>query len=219
MTATRSRRAFEKPSGLILVLVAAAGVTLQFVASGRPLHDLTYFTILSALLLGVSTAASLSARRRQTLALIRGAATVGTVVSGLVYAVAIAPGESAGQGPWLWSDPLAAVASLTLHALLPVLAVVVFARAVRPLLPDLPPWKLAAAWTIWPTLWALGIGLGQSVGLLRVPYRFLDQSEVGLAAVLVAVAAMVVLCLGLGWGLLRLSSLRVQTSPRCSHQK
>ena len=214
MSAQESGAALRLP--VWLVVIAGLGVTLQFVATGDPLLDLTYFTILSALLLGGSTAVSvlpsLSAQARQRVALIRGAATVGSVVSGLVYAVAIAPGESAGSGPWLWQDPLAAAASLVLHALLPVIAVLVFAMSVRPALPVVAAWKIAALWTIWPTLWAVLIGLGDGMGILRVPYRFLDQGEVGSASVVIAVVGMVVLCLGLGWALLRWA--KVPTSAR-----
>lgn len=199
---------------LVVVAVVVAGVLTQMAASGRPGDDLVYFTVQSALLLGVSTALALTPRLRDSrvLALVRGAATVGSVVSGGVYAVAIAPGE--GTGRWLLDEPLAAVASTLQHLVLPVLAVLLLRREVLPQLRAVvrgswtvpsPP-ATAALWAAWPLFWAVQVSLLGVLDIARIPYPFLDPAIVGTTRVLVLDTVLLVVFWVVG--------LLVQMAPR-----
>ncbi|WP_146197114.1 Pr6Pr family membrane protein [Serinibacter arcticus] len=183
-----------------LVAVALAGVAAQMLATGRPLVDLVYFTVQSALLLALGTALALVPRLRGSTALatVRGAATVGSVLAGVVYALAIAPGE--GQGRWLLDEPVAAVASVLQHLVLPVLAVVVLRRDVlaRSPRPFAAVARRASVWIVWPACWAIGMGLLITLGAATLPYPFLDPSVVGTPRVLVSGAILLAVLWSLG---------------------
>ena len=162
----RARR-HDSRLALILIAVACCGVLAQTISTGRPLLDLTYYTVQSALLLALTTALGLVPRLRTTtaLAIVRGAATVGSVVAGIIYTVAIAPGE--GDGRWLLDEPLAAVGSTLQHLVLPILGIVVLRREVIGVLRGWRPGVLASLWLMWPLAWALVLAVLRGVAGVR----------------------------------------------------
>lgn len=189
---TRSQR----PLRALMVAVVAV-VVVGFVAqvlSTDPRSPLVYFTVLNALALaGVTVVGGLWARRAGAAApgvvqtgheVARLTFATGAVFAGLVYWVLIAPRE--GGERWLLDSPAALVAAVALHGVLPIVAVV-YLRAV-----DTPERILARrsrdsaiAWTlIWPAGWGLVAIQLSALGLVAIPYPFLDVSTRGWLAVL-----------------------------------
>ena len=134
--------------------VVAAGIVIalaaQFVhgANGsilRTVNFFSYFTVLSNLLL-VVTFAALAARpaldASPRFLVLRGTAALAMIITGIVYAVLLAPAAADVDVNLAWVD-------LVVHTIAPVLAMVDW--LVDP--PPRRPWPIAATWLIFPLVW------------------------------------------------------------------
>lgn len=162
----------------------AAGVTCQFVQHTDPVFPLAYFTVDSAALAAIL--ASIGIRRRvesDAVAAMRGAATVGVMFSGLVYASVIAPASPTGAWFQPWDDPWVRGATVLMHGVGPVLVTADFLTHPYPDAALRRPWTTAVRWCWWPLLYLGTMVPLEQIGLARIPYAFLQPPQVGVLTV------------------------------------
>ncbi len=189
----------------VTVLVGLTGVVSQAVQHTDPTFFLAYFTVDSVLLLALVLTVGLVRPLGGVLSAVRGAAVVGVLVSGLVYATVIVPTSSAGS--WLLpSDPWSSAATLLMHGVTPVLAV----------LDDLTHqhqeatprgWVWVSRSVLWPFAYLVVVGGLALVGVGRVPYSFLQPATMGWGTVILATPAIVILTIVLAWAVLGLRTI------------
>ncbi|WP_370333600.1 Pr6Pr family membrane protein [Mycolicibacterium hippocampi] len=163
------------------------GVTCQFLQKTDPRFPLVYFTVWSGILAGVIAIAGV--RRYSRLELPRVSAAVGVVVSGVIFAVVIAPATATGTWFQPWDDLAVRIANVLLHGVAPVL--VVTDLILRPPTQRLSRW-LGAAYG-WPMLYFIAIATSAMAVPYAMPYAFLSPQDVGWPTVLGAVAASIAL--------------------------
>lgn len=168
-----------------LLAVAVLGLVAQVLKTEDPRSPLVYFTVLNALGVVVTFTAGVvpGSRRRLLPALARFTVTTGAVVAGIVYVTLIAPQE--GGSTWLLTQPMALVATLALHIGVPILAVLGLRRLgdAATVRNRIKPAGAVALSLLWPLGWgALALSL-DALGLVLVPYGFLDPAQVGWAGV------------------------------------
>lgn len=185
------------------VVVLVAAVVCQLVQRTDPTFALAYFTVCSALLLAVVLVVCEGRPGVVALELTRGAATVGVLVSALVYATVIAPASETGGWFAPHDDVPVRIATVLLHGVGPFLAVADFllhplgAGAVRsPGDRSVLRLRTAGLWLLWPASYLVGMVVVQVAGLGQVPYPFLQVDTAGdlppaLGAALVLLVAMV----------------------------
>ena len=176
-----------------------AGVICQFLQRTDPTPPLTYFTVWSAVLATLVLSAGAATRHLRRLAYLRGAATVGTLVSALVFALAIAPATPTGTWFQPHDDMAVRLANVLLHGVGPALAAICFLY--QPL-DATRPWTQALSWCWWPVGYLLTMYSLQAAGVARVPYPFLDPGRSSGAAIAAAILGLSGLCLVLGRALL-----------------
>lgn len=179
------------------------GVVAQLLQHTDPKPVLTYFTVWSAILGAASLAVAAARRGADVPLLVRGAATVGCVVSALVFATVIAPATPTGTWYQPWDDPWVRTATTLMHGIGPALILLDF---VTTPVQEARPWRRTLTWTAWPLLYIV-VTLGrQSMGGPPVPYPFLDPAQTSTPAVLGAVVALTVVFLVVGRLLLLFTS-------------
>lgn len=175
----------------------------QLVQHTDPKPALTYFTVWSAILGAASLAVAAARRDAGVPLLVRGAATVGCIVSALIFATIIAPATPTGTWYQPWDDPWARTATTLMHGIGPALILLEF---VTTPVQEARPWRRTMTWTAWPLLYIL-VALGhQALGGPPVPYPFLNPAQTSTPAVLGAVVALTLLFLVVGRLLLLLTS-------------
>ena len=147
----------------------------------RAANFFSYFTVLSNLLL-VVTFAALAVRpeldRSPRFLVLRGTAALAMIITGLVYAVLLAPAAADVDVNLKWVD-------VVVHTIAPILALVDW-------LADPPPrrpWPIAATWLIFPLVW-LPYTIIRGPIVDWYPYPFLDPD-------LESAGSIVVTCLGI----------------------
>jgi hypothetical protein len=175
----------------------------QLVQHTDPKPALTYFTVWSALLGAVALAVAATRRGAHVPLLVRGAATVGCLVSALIFATVIAPATPTGTWYQPWDDPWARTATTLMHGVGPALILLDFVTTpVR----EARPWRRTLTWTVWPLAY-LVVTLGhQALGGPPVPYPFLDLAQTSTPAVLGAIAALTLVFVVVGRLLLLVAS-------------
>lgn len=174
-------------------LTLATAVVFQFLQSTDPTFPTLYFTVDSAILMAVVLAASL-ARRSPSLDVVRGAATIGVIVSGLIYAAVIAPNST--NGTWFapWDDTMVRTSTVLLHGIGPFLAIADFLTHDYPAAST---HKTIALWCTWPLAYIVAITSLAAVGIGHVPYVFLNPQTgggaLGVAGAMTAMMAIVAL--------------------------
>jgi hypothetical protein len=182
--ASLEQRRGERLLMAITALAAGAGLILQLwltlshrVDGVAPtaVRYLSYFTIVSNLMVLAASAHAVFGDPAGWLArpAVRGAIVVYIVVTGVVYAVMLAPNLPPPQGLFAWTNRF-------LHHVTPIAYPLVWlihgerGRLV---------WSDAARWLIVPLVyfgWTLGRGAWSS----EYPYAFVDVTQLGMAAVL-----------------------------------
>jgi hypothetical protein len=155
----------------------------------------SYFTVLSNILL---TVCFVALALRPTLArhvrflTLRGTATVAIVMTGLVYAVLLAPASADVDVSLRWVD-------FVIHTLAPIVGLADW-------LVDRPPGRIAlatsASWLVFPVVWLVYTMIrGAVTGWYPYPFLDPDRESVGsiVATCLVITAVFVVLAAGLSW--------------------
>lgn len=193
-------------------LTLAVGVGCQFVQRTDPAAPLTYFTVDSAILL---VAALLLATLRPGWSWVdglRGAATVGTTLSAIVFAAVIAPASETGTWIQPHDDLAVRAANILLHGAGPVLALADYLLAPRRQAGGALRSGVRAA--LWPLAYLLVMLPLDLAGVAAIPYAFLDFRAAGVAPVLGAAAGLLVVVIGLGAGLhaLHLATARARAS-------
>lgn len=185
--------------GLTLVAIVAQAMYLQMSGVFNPFNYLGYFTNLSNILAGLILLISawyLAKSRRPSVKddLIRGAATLYMVITGLVY-ITLLSGEDLGLlMPWV---------NIVTHIILPLYVLADW-------LYQPPRNKLSlthvAAWLIWPVVY-VGYTLVRGSMTGWYPYPFLDPSQTGgYAGVALYGLAILVAFLAIGWLLTKLGN-------------
>ena len=180
-----------------------AGVVCQFVQHTDPTPPLAYFTVWSAIF-GALVLALAAFSAPSLPAAIRGAATVGCVVSGLIFAAVITPATPTGTWTQPGDDGWVRTANVMLHGIGPVLIAAEFAitpiRVTRP-------WCQAGLGCIWPAVYIVAAFSLQAADVTPVPYPFLNPSRSAPEMVAVAVVGLVGVFLVTGRILVAVNSL------------
>lgn len=183
-------------------LALGIGVIAQFIQLTDPTPPLAYFTVWSAIL-GTFTLALGAIRHRELSVTVRGAATIGCVISGVIFATVIAPATVTGTWFQPWDDDWSRTATVLMHGIGPVLIAADFiatpAQVTRP-------WRQAALCCAWPLVYIVTASAVQAAGGQPVPYPFLDPQHSPAALVILASALLTLFFLLIGRLLLLLSS-------------
>lgn len=205
MSATSSRpdvllsRPAQVLAGVVL-LVEVIGVVCQFAQTTDPTPPLTYFTVDCAILAAVAGAAALLKPAHPVAPWLRGTATTGVIVSGLIYALVIAPASPTGTWIQPWDDALVRISTIVLHGVAPPLMLAFYLTA--PVLARGARIAEAARWLVWPATYLTVMAAGAGVGVWTIPYPFLRPGDSGWPAVLGAVVGMTFILLVISLGLL-----------------
>jgi len=175
----------------------AVGVICQFLQHTDPVFPLAYFTIDSAILMTVVLSIP---NRGQWHDVVRGAATQGVILSGVVYAAVIVPGSKSGHWFAPHDDFYIRTANLLLHAIAPLLVIFDF------LAQDYPASSIAktiSQWMLIPLAYLIVMETLDVTGLVGMPYEFLRISGgAGLARFSLAILALLAVIAMLDWALL-----------------
>lgn len=172
--------------GAILLLVC--GVVAQFVQRTDPVFPMWYFTIDSAILATAVVAGSLLGSDRSRVPhWVAGGATVGVVLSAVVFAAVIAPASPSGGWFNAHDDMWARLATLLLHGAAPIAVVLAYATTPYTTRPS---WFHALQFLWWPLSYFIVITALAHLQLATVPYPFLDLSLNRWASVLGATAVL-----------------------------
>jgi hypothetical protein len=172
----------------------ASAVVAQFLQHTDATFPPLYFTVDSALLM--ATVLTLSLRRSESPALdvVRGAATIGVVVSGVIYATVIAPNSATGTWFAPWDDTLVRTSTVLMHGIGPFLAVADFLTHDYPAASTR---KTMAWWCAWPMAYFVAVTSLAAVGVGHIPYPFLRPQTgggiLGVAGAMVALTTLVAL--------------------------
>lgn len=190
--------------GLVIASLTT-GVVCQFVQDTDPTPPLAYYTIDSAIFAAAVLVLLLLIRAQPLshLQTIRGAATIGVLLSSVVYASVIAPASPNGSWFQPGDDSLVRVATVLLHGVGPILIIVDFLANPYP---TTRPWRTALAWCGWPVLYFCAITALQLAGVVRIPYEFLDARRYGTSAFILAAALLAVISILIGCSLLAIQS-------------
>ncbi|HUO37167.1 MAG TPA: hypothetical protein VMU34_04655 [Mycobacterium sp.] len=163
-------------------------VTCQFIQQTDPRFPLVYFTIWSALLAGLTAAATLWRPNWAWLVPARVATTVGVLVSAVIFAAVIAPATPTGTWFQPWDDGLVRAANVLAHGVAPVFVVVDLCTR--------RPWRRLSGWLAaayaWPLTYLAASSALVMFGVGPV-YPFLSPSQCGWSTVLMTIAALIVL--------------------------
>ncbi|WP_313535436.1 Pr6Pr family membrane protein [Arsenicicoccus bolidensis] len=189
------------PLAVLVMVVELVGIVCQFAQHTDSTPPLTYFTVDCAVLAVIAAAATLIRPEHRLTRWLRGTATTGVIVSGLIYALVIAPATPTGSWIQPWDDTLVRISTIVLHGVAPVLMLCFYLAdpvAVRgkELLVH------AASWLAWPAAYLIVISGGAALGAWTIPYPFLRPSESGWGPVLGAVVGMAVILFTVGVALL-----------------
>lgn len=207
------RHPFPNTSTIVRVstlVTLTSAVVLQFLQHTDPTFPLLYFTVDSAALMVLVLAMSLTGPRSSTVDEARGAATIGVVLSGMIYATVIAPNSATGTWFAPWDDLAVRTSTVLMHGIGPFLAVADFlthdyqSASTR---------KTIAWWCAWPLAYIVAITGLAAVGVGHVPYPFLSPltggGALGVAAAMTALTALAAL---LSYTLLRVRR-KVHATP------
>jgi hypothetical protein len=182
-----------------LLIVGALGWQFRWSADNSPTFSaanfFSYFTVLSNVLLAV-TFVALAVRpalsQHVPFLTLRGIATLGIIVTGLVYAILLAPVSADVDVTLRWVN-------FVVHTLAPLVGLVDW--LVDP--PSgRPPWVTMASWLAFPVVWLVYTTIRGAV-TDWYPYPFLDPGEESVGSIvatcLVITALFVILATGLSW--------------------
>lgn len=193
-------------------LVLLVGVVCQFIQHTDPTFPLLYFTIDSAILAGITFGLSALSTNDDWLASVRGTATVGVVVSGLIFATVIAPNTPTGTWIQPHDDYWVRTATILIHGVAPFLVMTAFLLLPGP---RRPMGVELRAWTWWPVTYLIVVTAVCTLGQIPMPYVFLRPSTVGWPVVVGAVIVLTAIITAIGAGILALhQSLRSRWSVR-----
>lgn len=211
-SAPPATRAAARVVRIATVVVAAVAVLCQFVQHTDPRFPLAYFTVDSVALLALALVVALVRPAGPKLALVRGAALVGVLVSSIVFSTVIAPHTSTGTWFQPWDDPWVRTSTVLMHAVTPVLALT--DDWLHPAERTAGTWSVVLRWMSWPLVYITVVGLLSLVAGTSLPYTFLQPSAVGAGTVVAAVAVMAALDVGAGWLVVAVRWLQSRTSGR-----
>jgi len=152
-------------------VVLVSGVACQFLQKTDPTFPLLYFTVDSALLLAAALVGAELRPQSLVTEEIRGATTVGVVLSGLIFTAVIAPATETGTWFQPHDDPWVRAAILLMHGIGPVLAVTDF--MLHPLRAAGRSWRVALRWCVWPLVYLVVVLPLDLAGIAEIPYPFL----------------------------------------------
>ncbi|GAA3457828.1 Pr6Pr family membrane protein [Dactylosporangium matsuzakiense] len=183
----------------LTALSAVSGIVALMVWNHGDLTSFVYFTVQSALIIA---AVSVVAVLREVPAWIRGAATLYSCITGIVYHALLANPSS----PFYQVDEGAhALHNLLLHTVTPILAAVTWLIVER----ERVRWWYAAAWLAYPLAY-LVFALVRGAFVHEYPYPFIDLNKLGALGVTetslgftVAFFLLGLLLIGVGVGLRR----------------
>lgn len=207
------RHAFPNTPTIVRVatlVTLTSAVMLQFLQHTDPTFPLLYFTVDSAALMVWVLAIGLTRPRSSTVDVARGAATVGVVLSGLIYATVIAPNSATGTWFAPWDDMAVRTSTVLMHGIGPFLAVADFLTHDYP---SASKRKTIAWWCAWPLAYVVTITGLAAVGVGHVPYTFLSpQTGGGARGVAAAMAVLTAIVALISYTLLRVRQ-KVHATP------
>lgn len=168
-----------------------------------PVNFFSYFTvesnIFAAVMLAVSATALITGRKYAHLDILRGAATLYMVTTGIVFSVLLSGLDPGVLTAVPWDNTV-------LHYIMPVVLLIDWIL-------DPPkariPLKKALLWLIYPIVYVVySLVRGHFVGWY--PYPFLDPSEDGYIAVAITAVCIAVFVSGLAWLLTRYPKIQTQ---------
>jgi hypothetical protein len=188
---------------IAIVVNQAAALLCQFVQHTDPRFPLLYFTVDSGAFAGAVALIAVVRPRLSSLPGLRAASAVGVLLSAVIFASVIAP--ATGTGTWIqpYDDYWVRTATILFHAVAPVLVTIDFVihgvprRRTRRIIY----WCL-----VWPLAYIIVMGGLAVLGLVGMPYPFLDPSNTGWGTVLGSVGSLSALILLLTSVLLALST-------------
>lgn len=173
-----------------IVVTQAVAVTCQFTQTTDPRFPLLYFTVDSAILAGAVAALTLLGMHGRCAMHTRLTATVGVLVSALVFAAVIAPATETGSWFQPHDDLPVRTATVLMHGVAPVLVTLdyVLRRNTHSI-------RSAVLWSYpWPLAYIGGvIVLALIFGPDMIPYPFLQPASVGWPTLAAAIAVLTVL--------------------------
>lgn len=191
------RHRFPNTSTIVRVatlVTLTSAVVLQFLQHTDATFPLLYFTVDSAVLMVLVLTVSLTRPRSSTMDVVRGAATIGVVVSGVIYATVIAPNSATGTWFAPWDDMVVRTSTVLMHGIGPFLAVADFLTHDYP---SVSTRKTIAWWCAWPMAYIFAVTTLAGVGIGHIPYPFLSPQTgggvLGVAAAMAALTAIVAL--------------------------
>lgn len=201
----------------LTVLVLLAGSTCQVIQHTDPTSPPLYFTWNSAVLLAVALLASTARPRSRVIAEVRGAATVGVLLSGLIFTTVIAPATETGTWFQPHDDWWVRAANVLLHGVGPVLALTDFTLTATAV-PGAAG-RVALRWCAWPLAYLAALVPLDLAGVGDIPYPFLRITGADdVLPVLGAVVVLLIVVLGFGVALVRLRRRFARTTPAPSAQ-
>ncbi|GAB4003688.1 hypothetical protein GCM10028772_08040 [Nocardioides ultimimeridianus] len=186
---------------------------LQFTQNTDPRFPLLYFTVDSAVLAATVLGANLLLRMDQAALLtrLRGTATLGVVMSAVIFALVIAPTP---EGGW-WqpgADLRVRAATLLLHGVAPLLMAADWVLHPHPSLRARG--CEAAVWLLWPVVYLIAISTLVRARVVDSPYPFLNPDPPPQFAA--AVSGLIVVFLGAALVLRRVAGFYAADLPRRS---
>lgn len=170
-----------------IVLTEAVAVLCQFIQDTDPRFPLVYFTVLSGVIVGLVAVVAISIRGHSAIVeRARITATVGVVVSAIIFATVIAPASSTGTWFQPWDDAWVRAATVLFHAVAPVLVVADLVLRRSGL--SRGEWVLAAY--IWPLSYLMLIAVAGTAFGLPIPYPFLSPAQMGWGIFVLALSSL-----------------------------
>lgn len=191
-------------------LLTLAAIWYQFTENSQrdvwnPVNFFSFFTIQSNVIAAVVLLIGALAAKEQTSlawALVRGAATMYMVTTGVVYALLLSGLEESLQTPTLWVN-------IVLHQVLPIVMVVDF--IIRPIEGHRLAMRQALSWLVYPLLY-LAYTLVRGAEVDWYPYPFLDPRDSGYGTVAIYCAVILL-------GFVAVSSLVVVLTHHTSAER
>lgn len=176
-----------------LVINQTIGVSCQFLQHTDRTFPLLYFTIDSAMFAGAVASIALIWPAFVLLPQLRAAATVGVLLSSLIFTVVIAPASSTGTWIQPYDDYWVRTATILLHGVAPVFVVIdlIINHEERAASASIVVWSY-----LWPLTYLISLVALASTGVAAIPYPFLNPAQLGWRTVLgslVVVSALILI--------------------------
>jgi hypothetical protein len=168
-----SHSRFALSTAILLTLTIA--LVCQFVQHTDDVFPLLYFTVDSAAFAAGAAGVALLRPTMSQLSSLRAASAVGVLLSAAIYAIVIAPASETGTWVQPHDDNWVRAATLLFHLVAPILVTLDF------IVQDIGRAQLRTALTscfAWPVVYLMMLGALASCDAVRMPYAFLDPSQV-----------------------------------------